>query len=559
MDKDLLDKNVALLNENKDRWLKMPTSAKVKLLDEILHNTLEVAPKIVKKAAELKGLREGTAEMAEEWLAGPMITARNLRLLKKSLEEIAQFGLPRLPEDKVRIRPDGQVIADVFPDNFFDKILFRGFRAEVWMQKEVTREKLRQEMATFYQDPPETGKVALVLGAGNVSSIGPLDVIYKLFVEGTVCLLKLNPVNDYLGPYIEEWFAPLFEVDALRMAYGGADVGAYLCQHDGIDEIHITGSEATHDAIVFGTGEEGRRRKAENRPILNKRITSELGNVSPIIIVPGKWTQKELRFQAENVATQMTNNAGFNCNAAKVLITHKAWAQREDFLQHLKDVLKELPPRKAYYPGAQERYELFVNAHREVDQIGKNEKDALPWTLLPNLNPEEKDTLAFQRESFCAVTGETPLEAADPADFLEKAVSFCNETLHGTLNASIIVHPKTERWLGARLEQAIADLRYGSVSINHWAALSYGLGVTTWGAFPGHTYDNIQSGIGVVHNTLMFAKPEKSVIYGPFVVFPHPPWFATSKNSYRVAPLLTTFEVEPNWPLLMKIVLNSVL
>lgn len=42
------------------------------------------------------------------------------------------------------------------------------------------------------------GKLALVLGAGNVASIAPLDVLHKLFIENQVCLLKLNPVNDYL-------------------------------------------------------------------------------------------------------------------------------------------------------------------------------------------------------------------------------------------------------------------------------------------------------------------------------------------------------------------------
>ena len=175
-------------------------------------------------------------------------------------------------------------------------------------------------------------RVALVLGAGNVASIGPLDVVHKLFVEGQVCLLKMNPVNAYLGPFIERAFKRLVDDGFLRLAYGGADVGEYLCQHESVDEIHITGSDRTHDAIVFGVGEEGARRKAENDPRNTKRITSELGNVSPVIIMPGSWTEADLRFHAENVATQMTNNAGFNCNAAKVLIMHEGWSQKTQFL-----------------------------------------------------------------------------------------------------------------------------------------------------------------------------------------------------------------------------------
>ena len=34
---------------------------------------------------------------------------------------------------------------------------------------------------------------------------------------------------------------------------------------------------------------------------LTKRITSELGNVSPLFIVPGKWSKSDMAFQARNV------------------------------------------------------------------------------------------------------------------------------------------------------------------------------------------------------------------------------------------------------------------
>ena len=39
------------------------------------------------------------------------------------------------------------------------------------------------------------GKVALILGAGNVSSIPPMDALYKSFAEGFVNVVKMNPVN----------------------------------------------------------------------------------------------------------------------------------------------------------------------------------------------------------------------------------------------------------------------------------------------------------------------------------------------------------------------------
>ena len=106
----------------------------------------------------------------------------------------------------------------------------------------------------------------------------------------------------------------------LRTAYGAAEVGDYLIRHPDVDEVHITGAISTHDAIVFGPGEEGAARKARNEPALDKRVTSELGNVSPVIIVPGQWKPRDLQFQAEHLATQMTQNNGFNCIAAKVIV-----------------------------------------------------------------------------------------------------------------------------------------------------------------------------------------------------------------------------------------------
>ena len=61
--------------------------------------------------------------------------------------------------------------------------------------------------------PP--GRVALVLGAGNVSSIGPMDALYKLFVEDQVVVFKTHPVNVYLGPLLEEAFRALIDARLL--------------------------------------------------------------------------------------------------------------------------------------------------------------------------------------------------------------------------------------------------------------------------------------------------------------------------------------------------------
>ena len=363
----------------------------------------------------------------------------------------------------------------------------------------------------------------------------------------------MNPVNDYLGPIFERLLAPLIKRNALRIVYGGAEVGSFLCQHPAVDEIHITGSDKTHDAIVFGSGAEGASRKARNEPLLTKPVTSELGNVSGVIVVPGVWSKADLRRQAVNLASMLVNNAGFNCNATRVIITWKDWPQREALLSEIRSVLSTIPTRKAYYPGAAERHARFLAAHPEAEQFGQPDRQRggghLPWTLISGVDSKNHDDICFTTEAFCSLTSETALAAPSPAEFVDQATTFVNDVLWGTLNASILVSPRSmrDKELGPAVERAIANLRVGTVGINHWAGVSYALGCTTWGAYPGSELNDIQSGRGIVHNTCMFAHAEKSVLYGRFRPLPKPAWWTTHRYPHRIGPRLVSFECRPSW------------
>ena len=111
---------------------------------------------------------------------------------------------------------------------------------------------------------------------------------------------------------------------------------------------------------------------------------------------------------------------------------------------------------------------------------------------------------------------------AETAEFIAEAVRFANETVWGTLVATIVVHPKTakEPAIAAALDAAIADLNYGMVSINLFAGLGYALASAPWGSAPDQKIHDIQSGIGFVNNLLMFEHPVKSVVQGPFIQSP---------------------------------------
>ena len=547
-----LDAAARRLAERRRVWARLPVNRRIALLDQLIESFGKVSERWAEACLEAEGIPPANPAAGEEWIAGPYLVLRNLRLLRKSLSDIAEHGKPKIP-GPITERPDGTVVAQVFPYDGYDRILYSGVTAEVWMEADVTREGLADSQAVAYgPDAAPSGGVALVLGAGNVSSIGPMDALYKLFVESRVVLFKAHPVNDYLGPLLEEGFAPLRAAGFLEVVYGGGAVGAYLCQHAEVDEIHVTGSDKTVEAIVFGPGDDGARRKARGTPLNDRPISSELGNVSPVLVVPGPWSASDLAYQAENLVSSLTNNAGFNCNASRVVLTSTSWRDRRPFLIETRQMLKRVATRRAWYPGAEERWQSFVDRHPEAECYGDQRYGRLPWTLIPELSPLETDEPCFTTEAFCGVFAEVPLASAGPVDFLAAAVRFCNENLWGTLNATILVHPATLKDLevAAAFDDALDELRYGTISINHWAAVGYGLVVPPWGGHPGSELTDVQSGQGFVHNTLMFSRPRKTVVRAPFRVRPKPAWFATHRTADELGKKLVSFEAAPSpWKL----------
>jgi acyl-CoA reductase-like NAD-dependent aldehyde dehydrogenase len=542
-----MDAAVEAVRARKDAWVTVPVRERIGLIDRVMADFHALAGRWVAACLEAKGVGAGSPAAGEEWATGPYATLKHLRQLRSSLADIERHGSPRIP-GPVRKLANGQVSAGVFPQTGYDRVFYGGVSAEIWMKPGVSVEALPQTMAVTYRQKP-MGKVALVLGAGNVSSIGPLDALYKLFVENQVVVFKTNPVNAYVGPLMEEAFRSLIAGGYLRIVYGGATEGAYLCNHAGIDEIHITGSDKTFDAIVWGVGPEAQARKVAGTPLLTKKITGELGNVSPVIVVPGPWSASDIQYHAAHIASMLTNNAGFNCNATRIIVQHGAWGQRQQLLEAMRAVLKAAPSRPAYYPGARDRYEAFIQAHPDAERFGSGDNANLPWTLITGIDPSAGDDICFTTEAFCSLFAETTLDAGSVAEYVDRAVDFCNDQVWGTLNATLIVHPASLRdpQVAAAVERAVTNLRYGSIGVNYWAGVSFALGVTTWGAYPGHTLDNIRSGTGVVHNALMFDQPQKSVVRASFRLTPIPPWFITrAKVAPTVFRKLADLEYKPS-------------
>lgn len=548
-----LDAALAELREHRTTWARLPVVDKIAMLEKLIARADEHAQRWVQVATDGKQLPPDSPWVGEEWVSGPWAFIGGCQALAHTLRAIEQGGLPEFPG--VRALPDGRAAVKVFPVSGYDALLLNGYRAEVWMQDGVTPDNLHEHVASFYRSPgDEAGALALVLGAGNITSIPALDAVYRLFVMGHVTMVKFNPVNDWLGPVFEDVFAPMVEAGFVRFAYGGADVGSYLTRHPAVEQMHLTGSEATYDRIVFGGGEEGRARKARDEPEIDKPFTAELGGVGPMIVIPGgPWKPADLRFQAEAIVTAKLHNAGHNCVAAQVLILPEEWEHADALEQEIKNVLSELPPRVAWYPGTAKR-QADIKARHENHQEFNGD---VPPTLLADIDAKDEH-FAFCEEFFGGLLAVTRLPGDDPETFWRNAVAFANDRLHGTLGANVIVHPKTMTAMGDAFDAGLHELRYGAIGVNVWNAAAYLLPCCTWGAYPGHARNDIESGVGVVHNAFMFDKPQKTIAYGPFApaprallqgelhMSPKPLWFVTNKMAHVVGERVTHFAANPS-------------
>ena len=552
---EVLDRDLAVLRSRAASWAQLALTEKIEYLRCMRAATVEIASDWVSSAAEAKGIAN-TPLAGEEWFSGPYAVIVALDRLIATLGTLARTGAVAA-QPSARVDSDARVEVDVFPLETADHLLLSGVRATTVMQPAVSLETLPDETAQLYRQSKPAERVMLVLGAGNIASIAPLDVLHALYADGSVVMLKLNPINAYLEPFFTRLFGSLIEAGFVRIVSGGADVGAYLCAADAVDAIHLTGGSRTHDAIVFGTGDDAAERKRTGNPLVRKPVTSELGNVTPVIVVPGPWSEPDLAFQAAHVATMKLHNAGANCIAAQVLITAVCDPLAPRFVDAVRDALRAAPARPTYYPGSRERQAAVAANHPSAETLTPT-GGGDPRTFVTGLDPASADEPLFTTEVFGPVLAQTALPGADAEAFLRNAVAFCNEVLSGTLGAAILIHPRTIAQLGPGFDDALRELRYGAVTINTWPGVAYLLASAPWGAFPGNTPANVGSGIGIVHNALLFDRPEKTIVRAPFAPFPRsfgdgeltllpkPPWFVNHQRADDVGRRMFAFVAEPS-------------
>lgn len=494
-------------------WRALDAGRRAAILQSCSEGVASVAEEWVALTCAAKGIAMDSPLVGEEWYTGPAIVLRHLRLYRDTL---LRGGFPH----RALKKKGDHWIAQVFPFERWDHLLYLGVRAEI-------HGKPGSEPSTASLGP---GGCAAILGAGNVQSIPPLDFLYQLLKENRVVVVKLNPVNAYLQPILEKAFSQLVSAGFLGFVPPDTAAAKELITHEKIDAVHLTGSEQSFRHVLETPGVE------------EKEATAELGAVSPVIIVPGAWSKADIRFHAKQIVGMLSVNNGFNCNAPKVLITARHWRHREAFLDAIREAMLQAPKRKAWYPGAEERWTRFVREYGGT--VPPHAAGETPPVLLADI-PVDDSTLALKEEAFCSILAEVALPIADDETaFLRDAVAFVNDKVYGTLSCSMIAAPSTDR---DALEEAVTKLEYGTLGINTWAGLGFALGTTTCGAFPGHTRAEPGSGLGVVHNTFLFDHPQKTVLRAPFRPWLRPPWWPGHRRLGALGEGVMRYEKAPSF------------
>ena len=150
------------------------------LIESCATNIPDSAQQWVEVTCAAKKISPTQSVASEEILAGPASLLRYLQLLSGLFRDVEQAGKPQLPGSP-HYNLIGRKCVPILPvKSLFDPLIFRGLSAEVWLNVD------HDDQDIFAQLPSErnnigNGKIAAVLGAGNVSAIPATDMLYKIF------------------------------------------------------------------------------------------------------------------------------------------------------------------------------------------------------------------------------------------------------------------------------------------------------------------------------------------------------------------------------------------
>ena len=348
------------------------SAARAGLARDAARAVAAAADRWVEAGLAIKGRHERTgasaqaaaAARAEEIATGPVVTLRLLAVTARALDDVARGGTPTpggaprlLPEPRSGGEPRFVGVAALPVVGMWDGAVFGGHSAVVRCVNPGGLAAFARSWREEAETRPRSGGVCAVLGAGNVTGLAAGDAIGQIFEHGRAVLLKLHPLHAPLEAPLREALEPLVAAGLLAIVSGGVDLAREAVQDPGVTNVHMTGGRGAFDALVWGGPGP---RAADAVPVLAKPVTCELGNVTPWIVVPGRYTPRQLAAQADLVAASIANNTSFNCIATKCLVTARGWEQRDAFVERIRARLEGLPARLAWYPGASAAWETLA-------------------------------------------------------------------------------------------------------------------------------------------------------------------------------------------------------
>jgi len=446
-----------------------------------------VADAWVATSCAAKGWSQQPYAPAEEWGSGPLPVTRLLRLCAQHHGALAA-GRTLAPHRR-GVAVDGTVELQVLPAaGLGDALLLRGLRAHLHLAADAPPPM-----------PTRHGDLAVVLGAGNVTATPLLDTIDQVLLRGRAVLLKLSPLHATLQPVFVRALAPLVAADLVHVVAGDGALGAELTARPDVAAVHLTGSVAT-----------AARLRADPR-LHGKELTAELGCCTPGFVLPGDWRASELGHVAAQAAAFLAWNGGATCVAPRVLLTARGWPQREAFLHQVRTALAALPARVPFFAAA--RTHFVAAAHAQPSD------ERLPPTLRSGLDAQ-RDAGLLGTEHFAPVLLEVPLPGDSVANWLDTATAFVRDRVFGALSAYVWAPPRVLATARAALDAAVRRLPHGTIAINTWTGIGYGLG-TPWGVPASAPW---QCGIGWARDLWSGGALRRVVLEGPFHPWPAPPW-----------------------------------
>lgn len=508
----LVEAAIAALTTAAPGWAERGLAGRLDVLESVRRTTAAALP------ALLRALTDGhdTSSPYAPWdpalveLAGGAVPlARQLALLTDTMQNVATTGRSQPPAVREQ---DGRVVIDALPADRFDAITHRGYRAQVRLAAGRTLDDVLAGLGAPLSDTTQrSGGLALIIVAGRPVLAGALAAIAQLVVERRTVLLAVDPVDAVMNSHLVEALAPLVDQDLLRVVHTPRALAGRLAGLTPADAIHVIGDRDVHAAVRDTVASEARSGTVE--------VTADLPRPTPVVVVPGPWSDRDLAWQGEHLATMLGSPTGPGGAPVHLMFQHRAWSRRGTLLDAVRAAIRQLPAMDQPDAEARERFTAVTSRHPQAERFGSPGDHQTPITLIPEMDPADDDPLLAAPPPG-PLLAELSVDAhRSVAAYLDEAVDRCNDQVVGAAAVTLLVHPRSldDPEVARAVDAAIEQLAAPTVSLN---------------VAPGAVEALIAPpGARAGSDTFLIGTGSRTLVSGPFRPPVTPPWFHTHAHA----------------------------